>query len=63
VTITGDFMAAMIFKAPQFRQCSMSMSKTRLSSRAQPSAGAPGIEILNHLLGGDISQRWIVKDQ
>jgi hypothetical protein len=28
--------AAMIFKAPpQFGQCSMSMSKTRLSSRAQ----------------------------
>src|SRR5262245_28763573 len=27
--------AAMIFKAPQFGQCSMSMSKTRLSSLAQ----------------------------
>jgi hypothetical protein len=35
--------AAMIFKAPpQFGQCSMSMSKTRLSSRAQlMRAGAP----------------------
>jgi hypothetical protein len=33
----------MIFKAPaQFGQCSMSMSKTRLSSRAQlMRAGAP----------------------
>ena len=36
--ITGGIFdgAAMIFKAPpQFGQCSMSMSKTRLSSRAQ----------------------------
>jgi hypothetical protein len=42
LTITGGFsMAAMIFKAPpQFGQCSMSMSKTRLSSRAQLSAPA-----------------------
>ena len=32
----GSSMAAMIFKAPpQFEQCSMSMSKTRLSKRAQ----------------------------
>src|SRR5215470_15995044 len=37
LTITGgSSIAAMIFKAgPQFGQCSMSMSKTRLSSRAQ----------------------------
>jgi predicted transcriptional regulator len=37
LTITGgSSMAAMIFKAlPQFGQCSMSISKTRLSSRAQ----------------------------
>ena len=44
LTITGgSSMAAMIFKAaPQFGQCSMSMSKTRLSSRAQlRRAGAP----------------------
>ena len=36
-------MAAMIFKAPpRLGQCSMSMSKTRLSSRAQLlRAGAP----------------------
>ena len=44
LTITGgSSMAAMIFKLPpQFGQCSMSMSKTRLSSRAQlMRAGAP----------------------
>src|SRR5215472_2392102 len=44
LTITGgSSMAAMIFKAPpQLGQCSMSMSKTRLSSRAQlMRAGAP----------------------
>jgi hypothetical protein len=44
LTITGgSSMAAMIFQAPpQFGQCSMSMSKTRLSSRAQlMRAGAP----------------------
>ena len=44
LTITGgSSMAAMIFKLPpQFGQCSMSMSKTRLSSRAQlKRAGAP----------------------
>jgi len=37
LTITGgSSMAAMIFKLPpQFGQCSMSMSKTRLSKRAQ----------------------------
>src|SRR5215831_13933108 len=37
LTITGgSSIAAMIFKAPpQFGQCSTSMSKTRLSSRAQ----------------------------
>src|SRR5262245_53887633 len=37
LTITGgSSIAAMIFKAPpQFGQCSMLMSKTRLSSRAQ----------------------------
>ena len=47
----GSSMAAMIFKAPpQFGQCSMSMSKTRLSSRAQlmrgvsPWAGRVDIE-------------------
>jgi len=36
LTITGgSSIAAMIFKAPpQFGQCSMSMSKTRLSSRS-----------------------------
>ena len=44
LTITGgSSMAAMIFKLPpQLGQCSMSMSKTRLSSRAQlMRAGAP----------------------
>src|SRR5262249_11656323 len=44
LTITGgSSMAAMIFKAPpQLGQCSMSMSKTRLSSRAQlMRAGTP----------------------
>src|SRR5215813_5840430 len=44
LTITGgSSMAAIIFKAPpQLGQCSMSMSKTRLSSRAQlMRAGAP----------------------
>ena len=42
--------AAMIFKArPQFGQRSMSMSKTRLSGRAQlMRAGAPWIGILNY---------------
>jgi hypothetical protein len=37
LTITGaSSIAAMIFKRPpQFGQCSMSMSKTRLSKRAQ----------------------------
>ena len=41
----GSSMAAMIFKAaPQLGQCSMSMSKTRLSSRAQlMRAGAPSV--------------------
>jgi hypothetical protein len=39
----GSSIAAMIFKwPPQFGQCSMSMSKTRLSSLAQLiRAGAP----------------------
>jgi hypothetical protein len=44
LTITGgSSMAEMIFKLPpQFGQCSMSMSKTRLSSLAQlMRAGAP----------------------
>ena len=44
LTITGESsMAAMTFKLPpQFGQCSMSMSKTRLSSLAQlMRAGAP----------------------
>jgi hypothetical protein len=42
----GSSMAAMIFKAPpQFGQCSMSMSKTRFSSRASSCAPArPALE-------------------
>ena len=62
LTITGgSSMAAMIFKAPpQFGQCSMSMSKTRLSSLAQLiRAGAPWIGILNHLFS---ERRYIASD-
>jgi hypothetical protein len=42
----GSSIAAMIFKAPpQLGQCSMSMSKTRLSSRASSCAPArPALE-------------------
>ena len=63
LTITGgSSMAAMIFKAPpQLGQCSMSMSKTRLSSRAQlmrgvsPWAAACGHGVL--LFGYDRKQQ------
>jgi hypothetical protein len=52
--------AAMIFKAPpRFGQCTMSISKTRLSSRQLMRAGAQWIGILNHLFS---ERRYIASD-